>query len=261
MPPRYAREVRSCGPEGRVTAQAALPVERMLSARRGRQRRILANPSCRTKETERVMNRTTVSVYARDPISEAGVASALRPRPEVRIVGPADDDRPEVVMVVADEVNEETLNTLRFLRRNGAEKVVLIAAHLDDQALVRAVESGVVGLVRRSEATTDRLLSVIGSAALGEGSVPPDLLGRLLDQVGRLQRTVLDPRGITFSGMSAREIDVLRLVADGFDTAYIARELSYSERTVKNVLHDLTTRLQLRNRSHAVAYALREGLI
>jgi DNA-binding NarL/FixJ family response regulator len=72
---------------------------------------------------------------------------------------------------------------------------------------------------------------------------------------------MLDPQGMTFSGLSAREIEVLRLVAEGFDTAHIAMQLSYSERTVKNVLHDLTTRLQLRNRSHAVAYALREGLI
>lgn len=207
------------------------------------------------------MTRTTVRVYARDPISEAGVASSLRPRPEVRIVGPAEDVAPEVVLVVADEVDEETLNTLRFLRRNGASRVVLIAAHLDDQALVRAVESGVVGLVRRTEATTDRLLSVVASAAAGDGAVPPDLLGRLLEQVGRLQRTVLDPRGITFAGLSAREVDVLRLVAEGFDTAQIATKLSYSERTVKNVLHDVTTRLQLRNRSHAVAYAVREGLI
>ena len=207
------------------------------------------------------MTRTTVRVYARDPISEAGVASSLRPRPEVRIVGPADEDTPEVVLVVADEVNEETLNTLRFLRRNGASKVVLIAAHLDDNALVRAVEFGVVGLVRRSEATADRLVSVVHSASLGEGAVPPDLLGRLLDQVGRLQRTMLDPQGMTFSGLSAREIEVLRLVAEGYDTAHIALELSYSERTVKNVLHDLTTRLQLRNRPHGVAYALREGLI
>lgn len=207
------------------------------------------------------MTRTTVRVYARDPISEAGVASSLRPRPEVRIVGAAEDVAPEVVLVVADEVDEETLNTLRFLRRNGASRVVLIAAHLDDQALVRAVESGVVGLVRRTEATTDRLLSVVASAAAGDGAVPPDLLGRLLEQVGRLQRTVLDPRGITFAGLSAREVDVLRLVADGFDTAQIATRLSYSERTVKNVLHDVTTRLQLRNRSHAVAYAVREGLI
>jgi DNA-binding CsgD family transcriptional regulator len=50
-------------------------------------------------------------------------------------------------------------------------------------------------------------------------------------------------------------------VANGHDTAEIAGRLSYSQRTVKNILHDVTTRLQLRNRSHAVAYAVREGLI
>nr|WP_281497227.1 helix-turn-helix transcriptional regulator [Ornithinimicrobium sp. F0845] len=82
-----------------------------------------------------------------------------------------------------------------------------------------------------------------------------------MTQLGRLQRQVLTPRGLTFTGLTPREAQVLRLVADGHDTAEIARELCYSERTVKNVLHDLTTRLQLRNRSHAVAYALREGLI
>ncbi len=54
---------------------------------------------------------------------------------------------------------------------------------------------------------------------------------------------------------------MVRLVADGLDTREIALRMSYSERTVKNVLHDLTTRLQLRNRTHAVAYAVREGLI
>jgi DNA-binding NarL/FixJ family response regulator len=54
---------------------------------------------------------------------------------------------------------------------------------------------------------------------------------------------------------------VLRLVADGLDTAEIATKLSYSQRTIKNILHDITSRLHLRNRSHAVAYALRHGLI
>jgi DNA-binding CsgD family transcriptional regulator len=61
--------------------------------------------------------------------------------------------------------------------------------------------------------------------------------------------------------MSQRELRVLRLVAEGHPTSRIARELSYSERTVKSILHDVTTRLQLRNRAQAVAYAVREGLI
>ncbi len=164
-------------------------------------------------------------------------------------------------MVVADAVDEETLTTLRSLKRQGRSRAVLIATQLGDGDLVRAVEAGVVGLIRRAEARPDRLVAAIRAAAAGEGTVPPDLLGKLLDEVGRLQRTVLGPRGIPFSGLAAREVEVLRLVAEGWGTAQIARKLSYSERTVKNVLHDVTTRLQLRNRSHAVAYAMREGLI
>ena len=63
------------------------------------------------------------------------------------------------------------------------------------------------------------------------------------------------------SGLAEREIEVLRLLSEGFDTVEIAAKLCYSERTVKNVIHDVTSRLGLRNRSHAVSYAIRNGLI
>ncbi len=207
------------------------------------------------------MNRTSVRIDARDPISEAGIVSQLRPRPEVRLVSTEEPDDPDVAVVVADAVDEETLTTLRSLKRQGRSRAVLIATQLGHGDLGRALEAGGVGLIRRAEARPDRLVAAIRAAAAGEGTVPPDLLGKLLDEVGRLQRTVLGPRGIPFSGLAAREVEVLRLVAEGWGTAQIARKLSYSERTVKNVLHDVTTRLQLRNRSHAVAYAMREGLI
>ena len=68
-------------------------------------------------------------------------------------------------------------------------------------------------------------------------------------------------RGLTFTGLTTRELEVLRLVAAGCTTTEIARRLAFSERTVKNAIHDVTSRLQLRNRSHAFAYAVREGLI
>jgi DNA-binding NarL/FixJ family response regulator len=207
------------------------------------------------------MERVPVYVHARDPISEAGVASQLRPRPEVRVVRPEEADQARVAVIVVDAVDDNAIQLLRMVQRRGLSKTVLVASTLDDGDLVSAVEVGVVGLVRRSEATPERLVQVIGRASMGEGSVPPDLLGRLLDQVGRLQRQVLSPRGLTFTGLATREIEVLRLVADGYDTAEIATKLAYSERTVKNVLHDITSRLQLRNRSHAVAYAVRQGLI
>ena len=79
--------------------------------------------------------------------------------------------------------------------------------------------------------------------------------------MGHLQRQVLSPRGLTFAGLTERELEVLRLLADGLDTSEVGQRLFYSERTVKNIIHDVTSRLELRNRTHAVAYAIREGLI
>lgn len=205
--------------------------------------------------------RIPVFVYARDPLSQAGIASQLRTRPELLVVDDGDVDRARVAVVVADDVDDDTQRVIKAIQRNGCPRVVLIVTRLDDNALLAAVEAGACGFVRRSEAVPERLAATVCSAVAGDGSVPPDLLGRLLEQVGRLQRNVLAPRGLTFSGLSDREITVLRLVADGLDTAEVANELFYSERTVKNVIHDVTTRLNLRNRTHAVAYALRQGLI
>jgi DNA-binding NarL/FixJ family response regulator len=202
----------------------------------------------------------TVYVHADDPILRAGLASQLRPRPEVKVIDAPEPGRTSVALVVADRVAEATLRTLRSLQRVGA-RLVLVVAELDDADLVAAVEAGVAGVVRRAEASPDRLINVVQAAAVGDGALPPDLLGRLLNQVGKLQRQVLWPRGLTFGGLAEREIEVLRLVADGLDTAEIAAKLSYSQRTIKNILHDITSRLHLRNRSHAVAYALRHGLI
>ncbi|GIJ48648.1 helix-turn-helix transcriptional regulator [Virgisporangium aliadipatigenens] len=206
------------------------------------------------------MDQITVYVHADDAILQAGLASQLRPRPEVRVVEAAEAERAQVALVVSDRVSEPALRLIRTLQRNGT-RLVLVVAELDDADLVAAVEAGVAGVVRRTEASPERLIGVVRSAAAGEGALPPDLLGRLLNQVGKLQRQVLWPRGLTFGGLADREIEVLRLVADGLDTAEIAAKLSYSQRTIKNILHDVTSRLHLRNRSHAVAYALRQGLI
>jgi DNA-binding NarL/FixJ family response regulator len=207
------------------------------------------------------VSRIPVYLHANDPISRAGIAGQLRPRPEVEILADDEIGRAGVAVVVTDTVGEDTVRILRELHYAGVPHLVVVAGRIDDVDLVSVVEAGVAGLLRRGDATADRLVSVITAAAAGEGAVPPDLLGRLLTQVGRVQRQMLGPRGLTFTGLAEREIEVLRLVADGFDTAEIAEKLSYSQRTVKNVLHAITSRLYLRNRSHAVAYALWHGWI
>ena len=224
-------------------------------------------------------HRIPVWVKALDPLSQFGLVHALRQRPEISLISDTDlaallpglsvpglsaDQRtapPVVALIAVDSLDTGAVQVLRNATQRGCRRTVLIGSTIDDDALMTAVELGVSGVLRRTEATADRIVHLVQAAAAGDGSLPPDLLGRLLGQVSRMQRHVLAPRGLSHTGLSDRETQVLRLVADGKDTQEIARELSYSERTVKNVLHDVTSRLQLRNRSHAVAYALREGLI
>ena len=120
---------------------------------------------------------------------------------------------------------------------------------------------GVLGLLRRGDTTSERLASTVHRVAAGRASVPDDLVAGLLAMAGR---RVGDQGGggtPPSTDLTEREQDVIRLLADGCDTTQIAAVLCYSERTVKGVIHELTSRLHLRNRSHAVAYAIRNGMI
>ena len=205
-------------------------------------------------------SKLAVRVCGDDPIMEAGVAAQLRGRPEVFVVDHPDAPA-DVTVAVQERLDAAAAACVRTLRAQGTERVVLVAGQVDDAALLRAVDLGVSALLRRSEASPERLSAAVVAASRGDGSLAPDLLGRLLAQVGQIQQRVLAPIGISPNGFTDREVKVLRLLAEGFDTSEIAHQLAYSERTIKNVIHDVTNRLQLRNRSHAVAFAMRNGVI
>ncbi|RAY11067.1 DNA-binding response regulator [Actinomadura craniellae] len=189
----------------------------------------------------------------------AGVVSGLRGRPELALVDTA--EAAAVAVIVAETADAQTMATVKRCARSGRARGVLIVSQIKEAQLLDAVEGGVAAILWRHEAGADGITRAIVAAARGNGDLPPDLLGRLLKQIGRIQRGVLHAQGFTSSGLAEREREVLELVAEGLDTAEIAAKLAYSERTVKNVLHGLTNRLHLRNRAHAVAYAIREGYI
>lgn len=205
--------------------------------------------------------RVSVAVYAEDPVLYAGITHLLRQRPEVELLREAEADQARISLVVVDKLDDSAEQLLRRLQRNAATRTGLVVGRFETAALQTMIDCGAVAVLRRTEADQDRLVHLISALARGEGVLPGDLLGQLLDHVGSLQRTMLDPRGLTLSPLTARESDMLRLVSEGYDTAEIAAKTSYSERTVKNVLHEVATRLGLRNRAHAVGHALRHGLI
>jgi DNA-binding NarL/FixJ family response regulator len=211
------------------------------------------------REHEYIQRRIPTYVDTSDPITRAGLSSQLRSQNELTVVD--ESSKASVAVVVVDQIDDGAARSIRSLVRNGCRHVAVVATLLDDLGVLKAVEAGACAILRRTEATPERLATVLSAATKGHGTLPPDLLGSLLSQVGKLQRNVLQPRGLLFNGFTEREIEVLRLIADGYDTADIADKLSYSERTVKNVIHDVTSRFNLRNRCHAVAYALRVGVI
>lgn len=213
-------------------------------------------------ETTEIRARIPVAIHASDPLSLAGATTQLRQQPAIELVDEANGPPGTVALLLADALDEPTLSRLRRLVRVDGTRAVLVAGLIREAELLQVIESGVAAIVWRHEATGHRLLQAVIAASRGDGDLPSDLLGRLISQVGALQRNAsAGPPGAPAAGLSPRELDVLQLVAEGMDTGEIARKLSYSERTVKNVMHGLTTRLQLRNRAHAVAYAFREGYI
>jgi DNA-binding NarL/FixJ family response regulator len=205
---------------------------------------------------------TSVAVLASDPVTADGVAASLRGRPEIQLCPPDQRRRADVVLLLTHQVGDETLEWMRCTAAESVNpdmRIVLVADDVREHHLFRAVEHGLFSVLSRREAGVERIVAAIGGVAAGRAEMPRLVLGRLVEQVRTLQRDVLAPNGLTTGGLQTREVEVLRLLADGLDTVEIAEQLNYSERTIKNVIHGMMSRLKLRNRSHAVAFGLRCG--
>jgi DNA-binding NarL/FixJ family response regulator len=204
--------------------------------------------------------RTPVFVYADDQVSQAGLEQLLRLRSDIYVVATGQIDDARVAVVACEEVDDAAIRTIVGIQRDGCPRVLLVATRLDEEGILAASDAGTLGMMQRRDVTPERLAMVVAHVAEGHVSVPTDLVGPLLAAVRRMQRVAQSQFGPPAT-LSEREREVLRLLAEGRDTVEIASTLCYSERTVKGVIHEITSRLQLRNRSHAVAYALRNALI
>ncbi|MDQ2589112.1 helix-turn-helix transcriptional regulator [Saccharothrix yanglingensis] len=207
------------------------------------------------------MARVRVAVKAFDRITHIGLVKSLGGHPGVLVVPDAESGDAQVLVMAADRLSYDVVARLRSGAEESDTPVVLVADQLDDAELLVAIECRVVAVLPTATATGEQLARAVSAAAGGGGVLPPSLVGKVLKHVERLQREVLTAHGAAPARLSEREIDVLRLVADGRNTVEIARELCYSARTVKNIVASVTGKLNLRNRAHAVAYAARAGII
>lgn len=173
-------------------------------------------------------------------------------------------DRADVVLVLAGEVSEETLSLVRHAAGQVPDRqrrFVLVCDGITEAQLLRVLGWGLVSVLLREDADYDRIVRALVSAREGRVVMPADAGGWLQSRLQMVARDVLGPRGLDIAGFYAREVDVFRLLAEGLDTHEIAGRLNYSERTVRNIIHGALRRLKLRNRTQAVAYALRSGVM
>jgi DNA-binding NarL/FixJ family response regulator len=138
------------------------------------------------------------------------------------------------------------------------QRVIALASDCGEESVARVADAGVVGFLRKDTVTQDLLQAAMQAADGGAAIVTPELLGTLLRSRSLASG---DPQHSAEPRLTERELQVLGLIAQGHPTREVAEELCYSERTVKNVLHDIVTKLNARSRSQAVAYAVRDGLI
>jgi DNA-binding NarL/FixJ family response regulator len=206
----------------------------------------------------------SVAVLADDPLTGQGAVACLRGQAGLQVLPTARRREAEVILILVQQVTDETLLWMQSEAASSSHrnlKFVLVGDGIREHHIMRAVAHGLVGVIPRREADYSRIAEVIHSARAGHPQIPEAALGWLIKQIREIHLDVLTPNGLTATGLETREADVLRLLAEGLDTAEIAEELKYSERTVKNIIHGLLTRFDLRNRAHAVSFALRRNLL
>jgi DNA-binding NarL/FixJ family response regulator len=204
-----------------------------------------------------------VAVLADDPVSTEGAVSWLSSCENITAGPWTGHHAADVLLVLAGEIDGETLSGVEEAQRDassGRTPLVMVAHEIPDTHMLRAVDLGLVSYLHRQESGFEDIKRAIEDAATGQ-AYRTGLQQALIGHIRAIRDNALQPHGLNIAGLAEREVEVLRFLADGLSTTQTAERLGYSERTVKTVVHHVVTRLNLHNRTHAVAYAVRAGII
>ena len=138
-------------------------------------------------------------------------------------------------------------------------RVLVLTISDQDDDVLHAILAGACGYLLK-DASVDELIRGIEAAAVGESLVSPAIAGKGLQQV---RASAISPEAADSlrAELSQRELDVLKLIANGNDNAMIAAELHISPKTVKNHISNILMKLQIENRIQAAVYAVRSGIV
>ncbi len=203
-----------------------------------------------------------------------GIVMLLGLLPGLEVVGAAADGE-EAVRLVAEKAPDVVLMDLRMPRCDGVEatrriraeypgtQVVVLTTYADDDSLFPALHAGARGYLTK-DAGGEEILRAIGDVMAGDAGLSPVVQRRLLERLSQAPRNAGEPGPAVPDelpdGLTAREAEVLALVADGLSNSEIAARLFVSQATVKTHINNLFAKTGVRDRAQAVAYAFRHGI-
>ena len=204
-------------------------------------------------------------------IVRAGFSALLDTQPDLTVVGSAGDGA-EAVRVCREQRPDVVLMDVRMPLMDGIEAARQLAAEDDggprvlmlttfdlDEYVYDALSSGASGFLLKDVAA-ERLFDAVRVVAAGDALLAPAVTRRLIGEFARL-RPRLAPRTERLRDLTARETEVLRLVAEGLSNGEIAERLFVSDETVKTHVSRVLMKLELRDRTQAVVAAYESGLV
>lgn len=198
-----------------------------------------------------------------------GLRSILETEEGFRVIGEAAngreairhalDTRPDVVLMdIQMPELDGVAATQAILAERPEIKVIILTMYRQDHYVFEAIKAGARGYLLK-DADADDLVDAIHRVAAGETLLSAEMAASVLDEFRRYGEL---PRHAehTISELSEREESILRLLAQGRTNQEIAEALGVSEKTVRNRLSEIFSKLRLNNRTQAALYALREGI-
>jgi DNA-binding NarL/FixJ family response regulator len=167
---------------------------------------------------------------------------------------------PDVVVMDLNMPGMHGVEATRHMSRDAPlTRVIVLTVSDQEQDVMDAILAGACGYLLKDASIQD-LIQGIESAAVGESLISPHIAGKVLQHV-RANTASPDAAATIRAELSEREVQVLKLIANGKDNAVIAGELHISPKTVKNHISNILMKLQIENRIQAAVYAVRSGIV
>ncbi len=187
--------------------------------------------------------------------SEPGMELAGEARDGAEAVAKARTLKPDVILLDLHMPRTDGITAIREITsEQPTARILVLTSFVEDDQVFGAIKAGALGYLLK-ESEPDELLRAIRDVARGQSSLHPSIARKLILE---LNRPVAQPR--SDEGLSDREVDVIRLVAQGLSNEEIGQRLFISEPTVRAHVSNILSKLHLANRTQAALYALRKGL-